>query len=795
MYKKIGKRAFDVVSSLIGLILLLPIFIIVAVAIKLTSKGPIFFIQKRVGQNFKEFNLYKFRSMKEGKGLLVTSQDDPRITKIGKIIRRTKIDELPQLLNVIKGDMSLVGPRPEVMKYVKAKEQDYKEILKVKPGITDFAAIRYRNEEEELSKYSDKERAYIDKIMPKKMEFYKEYIDKLSFLTDIEIILETLKIRFLNFDIFLPTNKKRTFVYIISDLIFTLISIYIAFLLRFDFNIPQEYYDDIFKAWGALFIIRVLLFYLFGLYQVSWRFFSFVDSIKLIYLLTLSTILFTISVYWHWDSFFNGFPRSVIAIEFFISLVLFLLFRISKRVFLELFNKQALKEPIIVLASPQKADEITRVLLKSKNYYPVAILNDEFKGIKINGVNVLDFYKIKRSYNGVECAIISDEYNYNKAFESLKELNITKLKKFNSFEERDELKDITISDLLARYPKDLDKSKIAEFIKSKTILITGAGGSIGSELVRQCIKFKAKKIILLDHSEYNLYKIEQEIEGKIDFECVMQSIVNKELLEETFKKYKPQIVLHAAAYKHVPMCEANIKEAILNNIIGTKNTIDLAIKYKVEKFVLISTDKAVRPTNVLGTTKRVTELYAQNVLSLKNVNSKDTEIVAVRFGNVLGSSGSVIPKFKEQIENGGPLTVTHPDITRYFMLIPEACQLVLQAGAIGKGGEIFILDMGEPIKIVDLAKKMIELSGKDIKIEFTGLRPGEKLYEELLINESDANTEYKSIMVAKATKYNIDKLNKDIEDLLKVEDKISKLKEIVPEFKHSTNQNNSTKPL
>jgi len=343
-----------------------------------------------------------------------------------------------------------------------------------------------------------------------------------------------------------------------------------------------------------------------------------------------------------------------------------------------------------------------------------------------------------------------------------------------------QLKDISVSDLLARHPKDLDKEKISSFIKNKTILITGAGGSIGSEIVRQCIKFNAKKLILLDHSEYNLYQIEQEIAGKAEIACIMQSVINKEQLQKTFDTYRPQIVIHAAAYKHVPMVEANIEEGILNNVVGTKNCIDVAIANHVEKFILISTDKAVRPTNVMGTTKRICELYAQNS------NGKGTDIVAVRFGNVLGSSGSVIPKFKSQIENGRNITVTHPEITRYFMLIPEACELVLQAGAIGKGGEIFILDMGEPIKIIDLAKKMIELSGRDdIEIEFSGLRPGEKLYEELLIDDSDMHTEYDSITVAAPTPYDIDKLNKDIKELLHTSEKLKKLKEIVPEFKHN----------
>jgi len=345
-----------------------------------------------------------------------------------------------------------------------------------------------------------------------------------------------------------------------------------------------------------------------------------------------------------------------------------------------------------------------------------------------------------------------------------------------------QLKEVSLGDFLARHPQDLDKDKIASFIKEKVVLVTGAGGSIGSELVRQCVKFNAQKIILLDHSEYSLYQMEQEFEKRADMIYVMQSVTNRVQLQKIFARHKPQIVIHAAAYKHVPMVELNIEESIINNIVGTKNCIDLSIEFAVEKFILISTDKAVRPTNVMGTTKRVCELYAQNVLSL------NTEIVAVRFGNVLGSSGSVMPKFQSQIEAGQNITVTHPDITRYFMLISEACELVLQAGAIGKGGEVFILDMGEPVKIVDLATKMIKLSGQNnIEIEFTGLRPGEKIYEELLIDESDANTEYDSITVAAPTRYDIDRLNQDINTLLTSEDKLKYLKKIVPEFNHNLN--------
>ena len=354
-----------------------------------------------------------------------------------------------------------------------------------------------------------------------------------------------------------------------------------------------------------------------------------------------------------------------------------------------------------------------------------------------------------------------------------------------------QLKDVEVEDLLARHPKGLDKNKISDFIDGKVVMITGAGGSIGSEICRQCVNYGASKLILVEHSEYNLYAIEHELVSLMQSELEVQiipkmlNVKDKDFLDEVFAKYKPDIVVHAAAYKHVPMVEENISSGILNNIIGTKTCIDLAVKYEVEKFVLISTDKAVRPTNVMGTTKRICELYAQNK------NSTKTEIVAVRFGNVLGSSGSVIPKFKEQIKNGQNITVTHPDITRYFMLIPEACELVLQAGSLGNGGEIFILDMGTPVKIVDLAQKLIDLSGaENIKIEFSGLRPGEKLYEELLIDDTDCSTQYDGITVARPTKYDIDILNADIDELIAcVDDKsrLRKLKDIVPEFEHRLN--------
>lgn len=345
-----------------------------------------------------------------------------------------------------------------------------------------------------------------------------------------------------------------------------------------------------------------------------------------------------------------------------------------------------------------------------------------------------------------------------------------------------QLKPVSLYDLLARDTKNLDKESISNFIKGKVVLVTGAGGSIGSEIVRQCIKYQARKLILIDHSEFNLYKIIEE-SNHFDINSVLCSVCDRKVLAEAFQKYSPNVVFHAAAYKHVPLVEENISRAIRNNILGTKNAIDLAIQNGVESFILISTDKAVRPTNVMGATKRVCELY------LQNVDPKNTKLAAVRFGNVLGSSGSVIPKFEEQIKNGGPITVTHPEITRYFMLIPEACELVLQAGAIAKNSEVFVLDMGQPVKIIDLAKQFIRLSGRDdIDIKIVGLRPGEKLYEELLIEEDDISTNYKDIFIGRRTFYEINMLNQDIELLMKDDvDQLIMLKKIVPEFEHRLN--------
>ena len=575
--------------------------------------------------------------------------------------------------------------------------------------------------------------------------------------------------------------KDKRFLGVIVNIVVSIFSLYlVAFLLNIELS---------FTILVVVIGFRILAsFLLFDDYKLSWSKASTKTGLMKIVLSTIAFLVYVPILY-----YFYSVPLNFLFID-----LVFYTFMINILVYVYKYfysMKGDKKTKTFVIYGAGKAGlQLQREFLNSE-YKLICFIDDDeiLHHRSIDGISIFSKEKYCSLYSNknFDMMIIAmpsaSKEQINKIYNSMQDKfgtikilpsmsNILKEEEFTK-----QLKDITVEDLLARHPKDLDKRQIESFIKDKVVLITGAGGSIGSEISRKCASFGAKQLILLDHSEFNLYSITEELKD-FNIVSVMQTVRKIEFIEETFKKYQPQIVIHAAAYKHVPLVEHNILEGISNNIIGTKNCIDVSIKYGVEKFVLISTDKAVRPTNVMGTTKRVCELYAQNV------DSKNTEIVAVRFGNVLGSSGSVIPKFKAQIEAGKNITVTHPEITRYFMLIPEACELVLQAASIGKGGEIFILDMGEPIKIVDLAKKMIELSGRsEIGIEFCGLRPGEKLYEELLIDDSDKKTQYESITVASPTFFDIEELNKKIEELLVCEDKISKLKEIVPEFDHRLN--------
>lgn len=583
--------------------------------------------------------------------------------------------------------------------------------------------------------------------------------------------------------LFRPTAGKRLVFFLLIDSLLSLITLYMAYQLRFNFHIPEMFLYHFWHVYSTLTILKLMALYIFKNYFIIWRFFSFVDAKNIVLAHILAYSVFVI-IYLLFTNYYAPFARSIIIIDFFLSLSFIGVFRASKRFLIE--RNQSHIKPTLLIGVNNNAGTIIQSAIRGDiPYYPIGILsldNDvSSKNTYIHNVKVFEEKELDEVIRAkrISSVIFTEKLLPNELKSIVDILNsrgITEIKQVKLLGEKSEkLEDLSIEDLLARHPKDLDLTLIESFIQDKSILITGAGGSIGSEIVHQCNVFGAKRLILVDSSEFNLYQIGQQVP---DADLRLLNVTDRQMLDLLFNEVKPDIVIHAAAYKHVPICELNAEVAVKNNVLGTKNVIDCSIKYEVQKLVIVSTDKAVRPTNVMGATKRVTELYAQNV------DSKHTEIVAVRFGNVLGSSGSVIPKFKAQIEAGGPVTVTDPDITRYFMLIPEACQLVLQTASIAKGGELFILDMGEPIKIVDLAKQMIRLYGKEdeVSIKFIGLRPGEKLYEELLLDESEQKTKYESIFIARPTKYDITKLNHDIEVLLETKDKIVSLQKIVPEF-------------
>ncbi|ELH7553187.1 UDP-N-acetylglucosamine 4,6-dehydratase (configuration-retaining) [Campylobacter upsaliensis] len=589
-------------------------------------------------------------------------------------------------------------------------------------------------------------------------------------------------------------KNKRLIFFLSCDIVLIALSIFLAFELRFSGEIPKSFYMGMIKAGILLLVLKVAFLFIFRIYKVAWRFFSLGEARKIFFALALAELVF-LMIFYFYPSFFNPFPRSVVGIDFVLSYMFIGTLRISKRMLID-FKPSRLKDelsPCIVVGATSKALHLLKGAKEgSLGLFPVAVVDGrkELIGTYCDKFVVKEKGEIKKFVDeGVRTAIIAlklEREELKELFEELVGYGISDVKIF-SFT-NNEARDISIEDLLARKPKDLDNVVVAEFLKDKVVLVSGAGGTIGSELCRQCIKFGAKHLIMLDHSEYNLYQINENLSKyKEKITPILLSILDQKALDELLRQMKPDLILHAAAYKHVPLCEQNPHSAVINNILGTQILVDCAKKNGVKKFVMISTDKAVRPTNIMGCSKRVCELYTLGL------SSEEFEVACVRFGNVLGSSGSVIPKFKAQIAANEPLSLTHPDIVRYFMLVDEAVQLVLQAGAIAKGGELFVLDMGEPVKIMDLAKKMLLLSNRtDLEIKITGLRKGEKLFEELLIDENDAKTQYESIFVAKNEKVNLSLLKEQIAKLIKSEEpeEIAKiLQEIVPEFKHNKEGN------
>ncbi|MDD2300012.1 MAG: nucleoside-diphosphate sugar epimerase/dehydratase [Fermentimonas sp.] len=543
------------------------------------------------------------------------------------------------------------------------------------------------------------------------------------------------------------------------------------------------------------------------------RFSSFTDLLRIVYALGLGYGLtfLTVVALRRYNLDFNLDNLTFISI-FFLNTFLMIFSRILVKEVYETITGSDIKPINVFIYGTKEAGISVAKALKGNsefNYRVLGFISDESHmiGKELMGVTIYEnnenLFRILESKN-VRTIIVSPqkmEEIKNSALlanfvdHDISLLTTVPINEWNgSLRSKEQLKDIQIEDLLPRDPIKISMLDIASNIEGKRVMVTGAAGSIGSEIVRQVASFNPNSIILIDQAETPLHNLKLELKDKwrdLRTEIIVANVSNHSRMDKIFSKTRPQYIFHAAAYKHVPMMEVNVSEAIQTNVLGTKIVSDLAVKYNANKFVMVSTDKAVNPSNVMGCSKRICEIYVQSLAKrIENSGEKSTQFITTRFGNVLGSNGSVIPLFKDQIKHGGPVTVTHPEIIRYFMTIPEACQLVLEAGSMGKGGEIFIFDMGKPVKILDLAKRMIRLSGsKNIKIEFTGLRNGEKLYEELLNQaEHTKPTHHEKIMIANVREYEYHEISQMIDSLIKVSYEydemrtVRKMKEIVPEF-------------
>ncbi len=619
------------------------------------------------------------------------------------------------------------------------------------------------------------------------------------------------------------TNIKilPRWIIILIDLGLSVFAASFAYLLRFNFDLVSVYNSNFYTG-VALFVgFSFLASMITGLYAGIIRYTGLEDALRVAYTNALAALLVVVlNTLLIWQAGHGIVPYSVIIIAFLVSVFLLLTYRLLvKWVFAYYRGGRGYVKNMMIFGAGQSGQQTRQILSREPNVRIVGFLEDDVSkvGKVLNGVriyNAKDDLKLLLQLLGVVELVISVQ---NLVVERKKQLvdaaiaarvkvrNVPPVHKWIKGElSIQQIQEVNIEDLLGRDAIKIDNYYVQSELENKRILITGAAGSIGSEIVRQVMAFNPAEVILFDQSETGIFNIQAELVSRHEIttpvQYVIGDITNRDRLKGCFEQYRPDIIFHAAAYKHVPLMEGNPTEAVLCNVLGTRNLAELAEEFGTSKFVYISTDKAVNPTNVMGASKRIGEMFIQSLNNVKvNGNATKTKFITTRFGNVLGSNGSVIPLFKEQIAHGGPVTVTHPEITRYFMTIPEACQLVLEAGAMGKGGEIFIFDMGESVRIIDLAEKMIQLSGfkphQDIDIVFTGLRDGEKLYEELLASAEDTiPTYHKKILIAKVSEHPFFQVNKAVEDIIDLAmresdlELVQRMKTLVPEFKSNSSK-------
>ncbi len=777
------KRAFDVIISSLALLFFSPLLVITCIIMKISSPGPLFSKNKKIGMRGVPFDLYHFRTPFFNRKNTVDNTSDikdalqPAFTPLGKKRSHFKIDLLPELFNVLKGDMSLVGPRPETPSFIEIFQEDFEIILRIKPGMVGLLSTSGNIESKTLSS-KNAEPSYKQPSAPKNILHAKRYLQNHSFLLDLKILFSYLTRSFLSAPSpfrYRKTSKEKQLREEIFDakgtiiFIVHLIAVFFchqsAFWLRFDGEIPSETLNLSLKLAPTVLSVQMTFLYFFGMNRGLWRYSGLRDFLNI-----TVTVIFSEIFIWGTISLFQwqGYPRSIYFIDAILLIVALSMLRCSKQVYTILTQTGVGARRVLIIGAGDAGEMIARDMKQNRRQQclPVGFIDDdpEKRTKKIHNIPVIG--------NSSEMAMAVSKLFPDEVLIAIPSGTPIEIKKIihhcqslqlpiktlpdlsailNGKAIATDIRPLDIEELLGREEIRIHDPKIEESIREKNVLITGAGGSIGSELCRQVASFKPRQLILVERHENNLYQLEitlgEQFPG-LPLKLYLADILDTEKINQIFFETRPQIVFHAAAHKHVPMMERHPLEAVRNNIIGTYRLMMASDRHGVSEFVLISTDKAVSPSSVMGASKRVAEMMVRYF----DPTSR-TKMVSVRFGNVLESAGSVVPLFRAQIKKGGPLWITHPEVERYFISIHEAVQLVLQASVLGHGGEIFVLDMGKSIKIMDLAKTMITLSGfspgLEIPIKIIGLRPGEKLSEKLFeAGEKVIQTHHKKIRLA-----------------------------------------------
>lgn len=774
------KRTFDLVLAASMLLVLMPVIVCAAIAIRIDSPGPVLYRGPRVGKQGRLFSILKFRTMVHGAdaiGPSITRDRDPRITRLGAVLRRTKLDELPQLFNVLAGQMSVVGPRPEHPDFVKLYDDKQLRLLDAKPGLTSPASLTYRNEASLLNS-PDAVGAYINDVMPAKLALDLKYLDDHSFLRDFEVVARTAATVLGELP---PTVAAAGFIrkwvpWMVADAVVIAGAFYGALLLRFLDGTAEQLKTGV--AQMNLAVLPLILIYVSvnaasGLDRRMWRYASGSDVRAILASSLISTAVGgaadLIAPLWLGH---RPLPLSVVVIGGVLAFCGQVAVRYRTRLVSGIWrwgfsnaSSGNSRTRALIYGAGESGQQLARRLVATDerlHYEIVGFVDDDRSklGKQIHGIPVLgsgsDLTRLVAS-SAIDLIMLAISKVTGEQLRRILSASLettARIRIIPSVLELVErstsnplLREVRVEDLLGRQPVNIDHAACEAVIGGKVVMVTGGCGSVGSELCRQIAKFEPQLLVIVDNNESGLFDLAIELRnqfGHLPVRAVVADVTDEPKMERAFREFAPAVIFHAAAYKHVPLMETYPEEAVRVNVGGTLVVLDKARAHGAGLFVLVSTDKAVKPISVMGATKRVAELLTMDDGIRPRVQGDGRSqmvTTAVRFGNVLGTRGSVVPTFAKQIELGGPVTVTHPEMTRYFMDISEAATLIVQAAALTRGADLFMLDMGERIRIDDLARKMIRLRGLrpevDIPIVYTGFRPGEKLHEELSYEQEE----------------------------------------------------------